>query len=85
MKTLKLTILIAIAFIVGAYTTHLYASAQRMILVPEYVGGYNTVDLLEYVAKLKAKEDTKVTPPTKVKEVIKPTVKPINNERNTSA
>lgn len=57
MKNIKITLLILIAFIVGAYSTSIYASSNRLIMVPEYINGYSTLDLLNYMAKLKEKED----------------------------
>lgn len=57
MKNIKITLLIVVAFLLGAITTNLYASTIRLIMVPEYIGNYKTVDLLEYLMKQKQKED----------------------------
>lgn len=57
MKNIKVTLLIVVAFLLGAITTNLYASTIRLIMVPEYIGNYKTVDLLEYLMKQKQKED----------------------------
>lgn len=45
---------------IGAFATNIYAASVKLIMVPEYIGNYKTVDLLEYVMKQKQKEDAKV-------------------------
>jgi hypothetical protein len=81
MKTLKTTILIIVAFIFGALTTHIYAQSIKLIMVPDQIGNYNTIDLLDYVAKLKANQDAydkaqitipQVTQPSVVQPIPKP-------------
>lgn len=54
-------IIFLIALIIGGISHSLYASSLRLIQVPEYINGYYTVDLLQYVSELKAKEDSKRT------------------------
>ena len=64
MKYIKLVIIIGIAFFLGALTTNISAYYYvRYIQVPEYVSGYSTLDLLNYLASLKAKEDSKIVVP----------------------
>lgn len=60
MKNIKITILILVAFLLGAFATNIYASSVKLIMVPEYIGNYKTIDLLEYVMKAKQKEDATI-------------------------
>jgi len=65
MKLLKLTIILLLGIILGiAFTT--YASYVKLIQVPEYIKGYSTIELLEYLANLKANQDAldKIPKPT---------------------
>ncbi len=68
---MKKIFIILVAFIIGASASSVYAQAQKLIQVPEYIGGYSTVELLNYVANMKAKEDIKVKVETKVPQIIK--------------
>ena len=54
MKTL---ILILISFLIGAFAAYSYASYVKTIEVPEYINGYLTLDLLDYLSTLKVKQD----------------------------
>jgi len=66
MKNSKIILSIILGFIIGALATNVYASYIKLIKVPEYIGNYKTVDLLEYVMKQKQKEDAqKVEEPAK--------------------
>jgi hypothetical protein len=56
MKNIILGIAIGLALSIGSVS---FASTQiKLVMVPEYVGGYKTVDLLQYVANEKSAEDT---------------------------
>lgn len=57
MKILKIIILILIGFFLGVSANLLLASKITSIQVPEYINGYKTLDLLDYLASLKAKQD----------------------------
>lgn len=57
MKTIKITAIIIVSFLVGASVSQVSASVQRLIQVPEYINGYSTIELLEYVSTLKATQD----------------------------
>ncbi len=59
MKKITLEIILAIALIA---TLSFAQGTIKLIMVPEYIGGYSTIDLLNFVAGLKAKEDSKVIP-----------------------
>lgn len=80
MKNIKITILILIAFLVGAYSTSIYASSNRLIMVPEYIRGYSTLDLLNYMAKQKAKEDNLIIQNTVQAQPVQPVQ---NNQADT--
>ena len=68
---MKKIFIILIAFIIGASASSVYAQTQRLIQVPEYIGGYSTVELLNYVANMKAKEEVKIKVETKAPQIIK--------------
>lgn len=86
MKNIKITILILVAFLLGAFATNIYASSVKLIMVPEYIGNYKTVDLLEYVMKTKQKEDATIkASTTKEKVAPKTDTKKINSKTSASA
>lgn len=64
MKYFKQLIVIALAFSIGAFATVSYASKVKLVMVPEYIAGYKTTDLLSYVATMKASQDLKAQVPT---------------------
>jgi hypothetical protein len=71
MKTLILTIGIIIGFALSlAFNT--YGSYINLIQVPEYINGYKTLDLLNYLSELKAQKDANELKPiptsTKIKK-----------------
>jgi len=73
MKNIKITILIITVFILGASASNIYASQVKMIMIPDHIGKYSTIDLLNYLASIKATEDkTKQT--IKIIPVVQPTI-----------
>ena len=72
MDSIKITILILIAFIAGAFAVNTYAQAVNLIEVPATINGYRTFDLLVYLAQLKAKDDEAKAIQDKSKPVIIP-------------
>ncbi len=55
MKKITLGIIIGIAISLSSIT--FASSAIKLIMVPEYTNGYKTLDLLDYVSTLKARQD----------------------------
>ena len=84
---MKKFIFIGILFVVIAtFQSVRGADLNTPIMVPATVGGYNTVDLLAYVAKLKAADDAKtgaavpIVKPTKEEleaQYVKNNIKPV--------
>ena len=80
MKSIITGILIGITISLGATV---FAQTVKDIMVPAYIGKYSTIDLLNYLATLKAKDDasqnqktikqaqpiTNPTPPVNIKGV----------------
>jgi hypothetical protein len=64
MKNLKITVLIVIAFLIGASAVSIYASGSNLIMVPATINGYSTLDLLNYLATLKQNADKLAARPT---------------------
>lgn len=61
MKYIKLTLFIVIIF--GACVQNIHATSAKLIMVPEYIGGYKTTELLEYIAEKKKQEEVVVPKP----------------------
>jgi hypothetical protein len=55
----KLIIGIIIGITLSLSTLTFASSAIKLIMVPEYIKGYKTTDLLEYIANQKSLIDTK--------------------------
>ena len=79
MKSIITGILIGITISIGATV---FAQTVKDIMVPAYIGKYSTIDLLNYLATLKAKDEathqnvirqtapiTNPTPPVNIKGV----------------
>ena len=74
MKKLILGILIGIAL--SASSLAVASEKIKMIMVPEYINNYKTLDLLNYLSQMKQKEDIK----TKEEEKKEETPKPVENK-----
>lgn len=76
MKTLILTIGIIIGFALSL-AFNAYGSYIKLIQVPEYINGYKTLDLLNYLSELKAQKDAnelkQIQPSTKTFKIKKDT------------
>jgi len=58
MKKITLGIIIGIAISLGTLT--FASNAIKLVMIPEYIGGYKSTDLLEYVASQKTIIDNKI-------------------------
>jgi len=81
MKKLILGIIIGITLSISTIT---FAQATvKLIMVPEYINGYSTIDLLNYVSQIKAKEDKpKIIIPQVVPKVVPQTPKSVPPQGN---
>ena len=74
----KLTLGIIIGITLSLSTLTFASGAIKLIMVPEYVGNYKTVDLLQYMANLKTIEDKKIE---EVTPIFPPVTQPLKVEK----